>query len=219
MAKTIYGGIREVATHLISFHTISKLYNAQPYTVAKKVPGADKQVNRTALEMAMAFGVQANCIVDLATATEELPGVTKGALDITCILDGIPAFMGEIGYGGVVDPAMVNVAVQGLKNVMTYLKIIAGTIKVQVPKQYRIVKRKFVRINTGGIIDMKVKPGDIVNAGATVAEIHYFDDNLTPYTVENDAYIIATRTYPAINTGDRVCFLGLEWEECTNKSQ
>ena len=50
--------------------------------------------------MQRAFGVVTNCVVDLRGDTNELPGVTSGALDITCMKDGIPAFMGEMGQGG-----------------------------------------------------------------------------------------------------------------------
>lgn len=213
LAKLIYDGVREAATHLISFHTISKLYHAEPYTVAKLVPGTDAKVNQTALKMAKAFGVSANCVVDLATASGELPGVTSGSLDITCLRDGIPAFMGEIGHGGIVDPSMVEIAVQGIRNVMVYLSMLDEKAILHTAKQYKITKRKFVRIGEGGILDMKVKPGDFVHKGDSLGQLHYFNDQLVPYASPCDAYIIAVRTYPAINTGDRVAFLGLEWEE------
>lgn len=212
MAKIIYDEIKKHASFLISFHTISRFYDAEPYTVSKIVPGADETVNKTALDLALAFGVKANCVVNLANAAGELPGVTNGALDITCIRDGIPAFMGEIGHGGVADPEMMAVARQGLLNVMAARGMIDREI-VKVKKQYRITKRKFVRSAEGGLIEMDCKPGDIVKAGAQIAHFHYYDDELIPYTVEQDSYIIATRVYPAFNSGDRVAFLGLEWEE------
>lgn len=212
MAKIIYDEIRAHASFLISFHTISKLYDAEPYTVSKIVPGSDPEVNRTALDLALTFGVKSNCVVDLATAAGELPGVTNGALDITCIKDGIPAFMGEMGHGGVADPEIMAVARQGLLNVMIKQGMIDGEI-VRPRKQYRITKRKFVRSAQGGLIEMVHKPGDIVNAGTVIAHFHYYDDHLIPFAVEQDSFIIAARVYPAFNSGDRVAFLGLEWEE------
>lgn len=54
---------------------------------------------------------------------------------------------------------------------------------------------------------------ELVPAGETIANFHYYDDNLIPFTVEQDSFLIATRVYPAFNSGDRVAFLGLEWEE------
>ncbi|WP_164918990.1 MULTISPECIES: M14 family metallopeptidase [Acutalibacteraceae] len=216
LAKIIYDGVREAATHLISFHTISKMYDAHPYTVAKLVPDADATVNRTAVELAKAFGVQANCIVNLSDASGELPGVTSGALDITCIKDGIPAFMGEIGHGGIADPAMIRIAVQGIKNVMKTLGMLDGSPVLQTSRQYKILRRKFVRIDDGGVLDMNVKPGDIVHKGDSLGELHYFNDRPVPYPAPCDAYVIAVRTYPAINTGDRVAFLGLKWEDYCN---
>lgn len=212
LAKLIYDEIRTHASFLINFHTISKLYDAEPYTVSKIVPGADPKVNRTALDMALAFGVKNNCVVNLATATGELPGVTSGALDITCLRDGIPAFMGEMGHGGVADPEIMAVARRGLLNIMVVQGMIDGELQ-RPEKQYRITKRKFVRSANSGLIEMAHKPGDIVPAGTTIANFHYYDDNLIPFTVDQDSFIIATRVYPAFNSGDRVAFLGLEWEE------
>lgn len=212
MAKIIYDEIRTHASFLINFHTISKLYDAEPYTVSKIVPGADPEVNQVALDLALTFGVKNNCVVNLATATGELPGVTNGALDITCIKDGIPAFMGEMGHGGVADPEIMAVARRGLLNIMVKQGMIDGEI-VRSEKQYRITKRKFVRSPHSGLIEMVHKPGDIVPAGTTIANFHYYDDNLIPFTVEQDSFLIATRVYPAFNSGDRVAFLGLEWEE------
>lgn len=211
VAKCIYDQIREHASFLINFHTISKLYDAEPYTVSKIVPGVDPAVNETALELALAFGVKNNCVVDLATATGELPGVTNGALDITCMKDGIPAFMGEMGHGGVADPEIMTIARQGLLNIMIHQGMIHGEMQC-CKKQYRITKRKFVRSGQGGLIEMTCNPGDIVPSGSVIANFHYYDDNLIPFSVEQDSFIIATRVYPAFNSGDRVAFLGLEWE-------
>ncbi len=212
VAKLIYDEIKKNASFLINFHTISRLYDSQPYTVSKIVPGADPQVNKTALDLALTFGVKANCVVDLSSATGELPGVTNGALDITCIKDGIPAFMGEMGHGGVADPAIMEVAKQGLINVMVSQGMLQRNI-AKCEKQYRITKRKFVRSQIGGLIEMDCKPGDILKRGTSLAHFHYYDDNLIPYIAEQDSYVIATRVCPAFNSGDRVAFLGLEWEE------
>ncbi|MEA4912033.1 MAG: M14 family metallopeptidase [Oscillospiraceae bacterium] len=212
MAKIIYDEVKKHASFLVNFHTISHLYDAQPYTVSKIVPGADAEVNKKALELALVFGVKANCVVDLSNAAGELPGVTSGALDITCIRDGVPAFMGEIGHGGVADPEMMAVARQGLLNIMISQGMIDGEIQ-RVDTQYRITKRKFVRSAIGGLIEMDVKPGDIVKNNTEIAHFHFYDDNLIPFKVEQDSYIIATRVCPAFNSGDRVAFLGLEWEK------
>lgn len=86
----------------------------------------DERVNRTAEGMQKAFGVRTNCLVNLARAAGELPGVTSGALDITCMKDGIPAFMGEMGQGGKIEKPYVNAAKEGILNVMIYLGMLSG---------------------------------------------------------------------------------------------
>jgi len=94
--------------------------------VRKLIPGVDERVNRTAEGMQKAFGVRTNCLVNLARAAGELPGVTSGALDITCMKDGIPAFMGEMGQGGKIEKPYVNAAKEGILNVMIYLGMLSG---------------------------------------------------------------------------------------------
>ena len=83
---------------MISFHHATP-YRADPYSVRKIIPGVSDSVNQVSEGMQRAFGVVTNCVVDLRGDTNELPGVTNGALDITCMKDGYPAFMGGNGPG------------------------------------------------------------------------------------------------------------------------
>ena len=121
IAHMIYREIKANAGAVISFHTMATPYRANPYSVRKIIPGVSDSVNEVSEGMQRAFGVVTNCVVDLRGDTNELPGVTSGALDITCMKDGIPAFMGEMGQGGKVETEYVEAAKKGILNVMRYL--------------------------------------------------------------------------------------------------
>lgn len=210
VAYQIYREIKRLAGAVISFHTMGTFYRANPYSVRKLVPGVDEKVNRIAEGMQRAFGVQANCLVDLTKASNELPGVTSGALDITCLKDGIPAFMGEMGQGGKIERIFVEAAKKGIINVMIYLGMMEGEIK-KPKRQVLITKRRFLRTERGGLMTMMVKPGDELVAGTNLLELHYYGDKVERQPLKMGCYMIGTRENPVVNTGDRVAFVGTEW--------
>src|SRR5699024_4389995 len=132
--------IKSHADYLLNFHTLSTPYKAVPYTVAKIVPSAKKEIIDKSRDMALAFGLHANCLVNLSNPTDELPGVTEGALDITCIQNDIPAFMAEVGSGGVIDRKFVSIAKDGIMNLLIHLELIKGEVQ-PLKKQLLITKR------------------------------------------------------------------------------
>lgn len=210
IAYALYQEIKKNATALINFHTMATPYKANPYSVRKIVPGVPEKVNEVAEGMQRAFGVVTNCLVDLRAAVNELPGVTSGALDITCMQDGIPAFMGEMGQGGKIEAAYVNVAKQGIINVMKYLKMLDDEIS-KPDGQVLITKRKFLRSDKGGVMQMTVQPGEEVKAGTSLLNLHYYGAQIDLYPAKTDCYIIGVRENPVVNTGDRIAFVGTQW--------
>lgn len=210
IAYMIYREIKANAGAVISFHTMATPYRANPYSVRKIIPGVSDSVNEVSEGMQRAFGVVTNCVVDLRGDTNELPGVTSGALDITCMKDGIPAFMGEMGQGGKVETEYVEAAKKGILNVMRYLKMLEGPVE-KPGRQVLITKRRFLRSDKGGMIRMNVKSGDEVKAGESLLDLHYYGDEMESYPARSDCYVIGVRENPVVSTGDRVAFVGTEW--------
>ena len=210
IAYMIYREIKANAGAVISFHTMATPYRANPYSVRKIIPGVSDSVNEVSEGMQRAFGVLTNCVVDLRGDTNELPGVTSGALDITCMNDGIPAFMGEMGQGGKVETEYVEAAKKGILNVMRYLKMLDGPVE-KPGRQVLITKRRFLRSDKGGMIRMNVKSGDEVKAGESLLDLHYYGDEMESYPARSDCYVIGVRENPVVSTGDRVAFVGTEW--------
>ena len=210
IAYMIYREIKANAGAVISFHTMATPYRANPYSVRKIIPGVSDSINEVSEGMQRAFGVVTNCVVDLRGDTNELPGVTSGALDITCMKDGIPAFMGEMGQGGKVETEYVEAAKKGILNVMRYLKMLDGPVE-KPGRQVLITKRRFLRSDKGGMIRMNVKSGDEVKAGESLLDLHYYGDEMESYPARSDCYVIGVRENPVVSTGDRVAFVGTEW--------
>lgn len=77
------------------------------------------------------------------------------------------------GQGGKIEDRFVEAGRQGIRNVMIYLGMLDGTV-VQPQKQILITKRKFLRSDKGGLIQMCVKSGDTVKAGEALLKLHYY---------------------------------------------
>ena len=79
--------------------------------------------------MAFAFGIYANCNVNIATAAGENPGPLTASIDVQAALNGIPSFMAEIGGGGRLEKENIELAATGIYNVMKSLEMIPGEAK------------------------------------------------------------------------------------------
>ncbi|NLW06432.1 MAG: hypothetical protein GX039_00380 [Clostridia bacterium] len=208
----VFSELKQKADYVIDFHTLGHPYSATPYTVSKIVAGASEETIAKAFAMARVFGVYPNCRVDVASAKGELPGTTSGALDILCMQHNIPCFMAEMGGGGRWDDEAINIAYRGIKNVMLYLKMLDGEYQ-QPGRQLIITSRGFLRSNSGGLVRMAVNPGTFVKAGELLATVYSFWEELEQLKAEQDVFVIGTRFQPVVSSGDRLAFVGYEWQE------
>ena len=211
-AHALFSEVRDKADYLVNFHTGATPFAARPYTVYKASNAMKPEVARDVEMLALAFGARANCRVDLATATGEIPGGVSGALDIQCALAGIPAFMAEIGSGGVFQADNIAFAAAGLKNIMRRLGMIAGEVTPG-KGQVKITKRAFLYGNLGGFLTMEAAPGDILSKGQVIARTVDLFEERERIAVDRDSYVLMARANPVVHTGDRVAFLGLEWKQ------
>ena len=165
--------------------------------------------------MAFAFGIYANCNVDIATAAGENPGPINASIDVQCALHGIPAIMAEIGGGGRLENEYIEVAVTGIYNLLKYAGMIPG--KPEVPgEQIHVTSRKHIRCSSGGMAIMDVVPGQFLKKGENIAriiDVGSEKSEVETIIADQDMYIITTRVNPPVDTGDRIAFAALVWEE------
>ncbi len=215
IAYELFNEIKDKANYLVSFHTIGSPYAAKPYTVYKTIPNVSGQINETIKKMAVAFGVYANCNVDIATAAGENPGPLNASIDVQCALHGIPAFMAEIGGGGRLENEYIDVGVRGIYNLLKSLGMVPGEPE-DPGKQIIVTSRKHIRCASGGMAIMDTTPGQMLKKGERIA--HIIDvgsekSEIEAIEADQDMYIIYTRVNPPVDTGDRIAFGALKWEE------
>lgn len=215
VAYALFKEIKEKANYLISFHTIGTLYTAKPYIVYKTIPNVKLGLNEEIKKMAVSFGIYANCNVNIATAAGENPGPLTASIDVQAALNGIPSFMAEIGGGGRLENENIEVAIAGIQNIMKSLGMIAGEPKIP-EKQIIVTSRKHLRCQSGGMVIMDCAPGQTLKKGDRIAHIIDIGSDAPEIEVieaDQDMYIISTRVNPPVDTGDRIAFAGLKWEE------
>ncbi|WP_010277706.1 M14 family metallopeptidase [Paenibacillus senegalensis] len=214
LAHLLFERIKEMATHLIDCHTLGTHFQALPYTVFKRIPAASSEISDQAERMARAFGATAHCRVDLGGSLNELPGNVSGFLDVQCQIHGIPAFMAELGWGGVLQPEIVSFSERGFLAVLHDLEMWP---EAPDPAPYTaprtITRRRFLYTDHGGLCIDGAAPGTVVRAGERVCRIVDMFGTVQEIIADEDMYIIASRQNPPVDTGDRVAFVGLAWEQ------
>ena len=212
MAYHFFNEVRGTADYLLDLHALGGV-DAAPYTVFKTTAGVSPEFNKTITEIALLMGAPFNCHVDLSTATGELPGALLGALDIQCILNGIPALMVEMGAGNRIVWENVDRVVKGINNVMCYLEMQDGTVE-WAQRQKIITKRDFPTNVRGGLVLPYCLPGSILKKGDPIARVvDHFGATLEQIDADRDCIVVGVLEDPVANAGTVVAVIGQEWHE------
>ena len=133
----------------------------------------------------------------------------QGSLRRACLKAGCPTIILEAGEVWKIEPAVVDVGTRGVANVLKSLGMIAGDI--QVPAyQAQIDKTKWVRAESGGLLQFHVSPGDVVDrdqALATNSDLLGKEQNVLCSPVSG--IVLGMTTLPAVKPGDPVCHIAI----------
>ncbi len=121
---------------------------------------------------------------------------------------GCPTIVLEAGEVWKVEPAVVDCALRGVRNVMVHLKMLDG--EPQVPSfQAVVTKTKWMRADKGGFLQFHVCPGDVVRQGTPLAtHTSLIGEERTPICAPFNALVLGMTTLPATSPGEPVCHLG-----------
>ena len=133
----------------------------------------------------------------------------RGAFRRAACAAGVPTITLEAGEVWKIEPAVVELGVRGIRNVLIALGMVDGEIEPP-PYQARVRQTKWIRAELGGILQFHVAPGEVVEEGQPLAT------NTTLLGVENrvlrsphDGVILGMTTLPAVSPGDPVCHLAV----------
>ena len=107
-----------------------------------------------------------------------------------------------------VEPAIVETAVRGVKNVLRELKMLDGDVD-KPAYQVVIEKTKWIRAELGGFLQFHVNPGEIVETEQPLAtNTNLLGHERNVLYAPFDAVVLGMTTLPATSPGEPVCHLG-----------
>ena len=153
--------------------------------------------NEKVRRMAKAFGTE--IIMDQPAA--------GGTLRAAATRAGIPTIILEAGETFRFQRGMVARGTAGIRNVLADLGMIQHPI--QEPRFQVIVKvSEWIRAERGGILDIRVKPGDLIYEGTGVAVVSTpFGREVTTLQSPLTGLVIGITTIPLVQPGDPICHI------------
>jgi predicted deacylase len=147
--------------------------------------------------MAKAFGTE--IIIDQPAA--------GGTLRSAATRAGVPTIILEAGETLRFQRSMVSKGVQGVKNVLGDLGMIPWTARE--PSFQVIVKvSEWIRAERGGIVDIRVRPGDLIYEGNEIAVVSTpFGREVTTLRSPLTGLVIGITTIPLVQPGDAICHI------------
>ncbi|MDQ8208385.1 succinylglutamate desuccinylase/aspartoacylase family protein [Coraliomargarita sp. SDUM461003] len=118
---------------------------------------------------------------------------------------GCPTIILEAGEPCKVEPSVLQIGIQGIRNVLSSLGMIDEP-QVRPPFLAKVRKMQWVRATVGGILKFHVSPGDFVEADQAVAtnySIMGVEQNVL--RSPNHGIILGMATMPAVKPGEPIC--------------
>jgi predicted deacylase len=200
IAHILFGLIR-TCDAAIDCHTPTRGGRYVPISILPH-PGLGDAFRR-AEALAVAFG--SGYIVK----TDKGMYVRDGILCVEATRAGVPAFTFEIGEGGRLEPAMVDIGARCVWNALRHLQMVEGKPE---PPARTVRVREFVGVRAarGGLLTNEVELGAPVRRGDVVARItSIYGEVLETITSPADGLFIRSTTLSTVAAGERVVTVGI----------
>jgi predicted deacylase len=142
-------------------------------------------------------------LISLSTPSGTVPPFPDG-LSYAASHRGVVSVFGESGGNGTLDPADVQIHMDGVRNVMRYLKMIEGGVEepgARLAARDRVV----VRASRAGLLRLHVAIGDEIRAGQHVADIcNVFGDVIERVAAPGEGIAGLVWSHKVVNTGDPI---------------
>lgn len=120
---------------------------------------------------------------------------------------GCPTIILEAGEPWKIEPSVLQIGVQGIRNTLIHLGMMAGE-RVEPPYQAIIRKSVWLRASVGGILKFHVTAGDFVEKGQPVATNYsILGREQNTLICPKDGIILGIATLPAVKPGEPVCHI------------
>jgi len=122
---------------------------------------------------------------------------------------GCPTIILEAGEPWKIEPNVLKIGLQGIKNVLRDLEMTDGKIRLP-PYQVFIRKTTWLRATVGGILKFHVSPGDFIEEGDSIATNYSIlgaEQHILKSTTSG--IVLSMATMPAVKPGEPVCHVAI----------
>jgi predicted deacylase len=133
----------------------------------------------------------------------------KGSLRRSASHARCPTIILEAGEVWKIESGVVQYGVRGIRNVLIELGMVNAR-QIRPPYQAHIEKTKWIRAESGGVLQFHVAPGDVVDKGQAIAT------NATLLGREQNVIhspcggiVLGMTTLPAVTPGDPICHIAI----------
>jgi predicted deacylase len=134
----------------------------------------------------------------------------EGSLRKSAVAAGCPTIVVEAGEVWKVEPAVQNLTLRGVINVLTELGMIEREAYEAPPHQVTVQETRWVRSETDGFLHFHVAPGEAVSQGQAVASsTSLLGKEKEVIRSPHDGLVMGMTTMPAVGPGDPVVHIAL----------
>ncbi len=122
----------------------------------------------------------------------------RGSLRREATQAGVPTILFEAGEAGRFSKRVSQAGLRGVLNVLAEMKMLpASTAQKRPPFQVIVRESDWIRAEKGGILDLEIRPGDLIYKGDTIGEIlNPFGRTVTQIRAPVTGIIIGITTQP-----------------------
>lgn len=132
----------------------------------------------------------------------------KGSLRRAATLAGVPTVIFEAGEPRRFQHHVVEIGHEGVLRVMKAMGMVERRFR-RPALQILVRKTEWIRSDHGGLLDLTVEPGDLVQANQRVGVIHDpFGRHVDEIKAPNSGVVLSTATVPLTNPGNAIVHVG-----------
>ena len=121
----------------------------------------------------------------------------RGSLRREATESGVPTILFEAGETNRFSPKVSQAGLQGVLNVLAAMKMLPTHTRLKPPFQVIVQQSDWIRAEKGGILDLDIRPGDLVYEGDPIGKIlNPFGRMVTQIRSPNTGIIIGVTTAP-----------------------
>jgi predicted deacylase len=213
---TLYNEIMCRSDVYMDLHSGDLIELIPPHTCCQRV--GNEEVDALSETLARLFDIKLLNImgkgIDDLNATEDeqgtyFAGLQSGLTSVgNAALAGVASVLIEAGGGGTLDPEVVEMEIEGIKNCMRYMGMLEGEVRDDIEHE-ECYGMYIMKSQYGGMFFPDVAVGDYLNAGDRIGEMQNLrGDVVATFAAPLTGVVLMMYTTPVRTSGETILIMG-----------